>query len=578
MDRRRARSKGVNQALAEPMSLPADRAEAESFADLYERTFPRVYAYVCSMLRDTAAAEDVTAQAYERAYRKRRTYRRGRGSADAWVFGIARNAALDELRRQKRTAGLRADPHDEAAPAADEQAESALRRQVLAGALAELDPRERELVALKFMAGLSNTEIARVLGLSESTRLPSCTGQSPSCGRPAVTEPESNGVVEHELGVIDQALESHSATGTDPVERELAELTLALAAQAPEPRPGLDAELRERVDAGFPRAPRLPTARVPALRLPGAGSFTLRRVAPALGVAASLIVALVVAGSLWNEHADTDATSASKAARPAPMKDEVRELLRRSPGQNYSRTAAPAPADQNGFAPGQNRRRVERSAQLTLAAPDDGMEKLGDQVTGVADRYGGFVLNSSLSTGQDAGGGTFELRVRADDLRAALRDLSRLATVRSRSQAGQDVTVRYVSLDDRLQAARAERRGLLRRLERASSGTQAEALRRRLDLSAREISGLALQLKALRAATDYAHVTVTVEDQSGSSIPAGSRDSIGRAFDDALGSLSGSVEILIRLLGVALPLGILGAAGWVGATVLRRRRREAALT
>lgn len=77
-----------------------------------------MYAYVGSMLRDTAAAEDVTAQAYERAYRKRRTYRRGRGSADAWVFGIARNAALDELRRQKRTAGLRADPHDEAAPAA----------------------------------------------------------------------------------------------------------------------------------------------------------------------------------------------------------------------------------------------------------------------------------------------------------------------------------------------------------------------------------------------------------------------------------------------------------------------------
>lgn len=75
---------------------------AETFDSLYERTFQKVYAYVASMLRDRSAAEDVTAQAYERAYRKRRSYRAGRGSVDAWIFGIARNAALDELRRRKR--------------------------------------------------------------------------------------------------------------------------------------------------------------------------------------------------------------------------------------------------------------------------------------------------------------------------------------------------------------------------------------------------------------------------------------------------------------------------------------------
>ena len=55
----------------------------EGFAELYERTFPRVYAYVASLLHDRASAEDVTAQAYERAYRKRRSYREGRGSMDA---------------------------------------------------------------------------------------------------------------------------------------------------------------------------------------------------------------------------------------------------------------------------------------------------------------------------------------------------------------------------------------------------------------------------------------------------------------------------------------------------------------
>ena len=95
----------MGEAVIEPVTLmPA--TQREGFAELYERTFPRVYAYVASMLRDRASAEDVTAQAFERAYRKRRSYRPGRGSADAWVFGIARNAALDELRRRKRRASL----------------------------------------------------------------------------------------------------------------------------------------------------------------------------------------------------------------------------------------------------------------------------------------------------------------------------------------------------------------------------------------------------------------------------------------------------------------------------------------
>ena len=78
--------------------------------------FPRVYAYVASLLRDRSAAEDVTAQAFERAYRKRASYRPARGTAEAWLFGIARNAALDELRRRKRHAPLEAEPEDRGLP------------------------------------------------------------------------------------------------------------------------------------------------------------------------------------------------------------------------------------------------------------------------------------------------------------------------------------------------------------------------------------------------------------------------------------------------------------------------------
>jgi RNA polymerase sigma factor (sigma-70 family) len=157
----------VNEALAESVPLVA-AAQAEGFAELYERTFPRVYGYVASLVRDRAAAEDVTAQAFERAYRKRRSYRPARGSIDAWLFGIARNAALDELRRRKRRAVLETEPEDTSSPGPEEQAELALRRETVRAALRSLDGQERDLIALKFAGGLSNREIARVLGTSES--------------------------------------------------------------------------------------------------------------------------------------------------------------------------------------------------------------------------------------------------------------------------------------------------------------------------------------------------------------------------------------------------------------------------
>ena len=160
------RSRGVSEALVEPLALMAG-SPTEGFADLYERTFPRVYAYVASLLRDRGAAEDVTAQAFERAYRKRRSYRAGRGSMEAWLFGIARNAAYDELRRRGRTEPV-AEPEERLSPAGDATADVADRLAALAAGLGTLSRDERELIALKFEAGLSGAEIGTVLGISES--------------------------------------------------------------------------------------------------------------------------------------------------------------------------------------------------------------------------------------------------------------------------------------------------------------------------------------------------------------------------------------------------------------------------
>jgi RNA polymerase sigma-70 factor (ECF subfamily) len=155
----------------ETLSAPetADRATAwERFEALYRSSRDDVYAYVRTLLRDDAAAEDVTALAFERAYRRRRTFDRHRGEERAWLFGIARNAALDELRRRRRLARLAAEPGGAAAEVVDDGADLALRRTAVRAALGGLSAREREIVALKFHAGMSNAELARVIGVSES--------------------------------------------------------------------------------------------------------------------------------------------------------------------------------------------------------------------------------------------------------------------------------------------------------------------------------------------------------------------------------------------------------------------------
>src|SRR5215211_5320744 len=105
MNRRRRRSKGVNQTL---VAIPAEAQSTGeiAFERLYRSSRDDVYAYAAGILRDWAAAEEVTAAAFERAYRKRTRFDASRGEPRAWLFGIARNAVLDELRLRGRQAEL----------------------------------------------------------------------------------------------------------------------------------------------------------------------------------------------------------------------------------------------------------------------------------------------------------------------------------------------------------------------------------------------------------------------------------------------------------------------------------------
>ena len=149
-----------------------DGLEGAAFEALFRGCAADVHAYSLSLLGDRACAEDVTALAFERLYRARSRLDGARGTPRAWLFAIARNAALDELRRRGRQPRAAGDAALEQQPSRYDDPEQAVerseRRASLGAALAGLTARDREIVLLKFHGQLSNGELARVLGISES--------------------------------------------------------------------------------------------------------------------------------------------------------------------------------------------------------------------------------------------------------------------------------------------------------------------------------------------------------------------------------------------------------------------------
>jgi hypothetical protein len=413
-----------------------------------------------------------------------------------------------------------------------------------------------------------------------------------------MTHPDSDhtATLERDLHAVDAALRDGAADHDDPFVRELQELGLLLQAEASEPDAEFAEALEKRVREGFPAKPgwlrkalrNLPS---PTRMLPAAAALVTVVV---IGIAVSSVDMNRSGGDddggggadSGGGDAATSAGGGGAEAAPGGARDEAApgaeqfklaqpDAARSTAGRGAGAIAPPSPG--GGFAPGRSNRKVERSISMTLEAPDEEIPALAQDVTQVTNRQGGYVLTSTLNSDEEGAEGFFELRIPTGRLRPALADLAGLATVRSQSQSGQDVTRRHVTLRDRLQAARAERRSLLRRLEIAETDEEAEAIRRRLDIVAGEINGLRGLLRDLRLRTEYAVVSVELAGTEGDSGSGGAGGSFDDAVDDAGDLAVGLAGVLIRVLAIALPLGLIAGLGWLATSLLRRRRRESVL-
>jgi RNA polymerase sigma-70 factor (ECF subfamily) len=152
--------------------------QPEVFGELYARHFAAVYRYVAGRLGPDAA-DDLAAETFLAAFRRRHRFDPARGAVKPWLFGMATNLVARQRRAESRwyTALARAGSDPLVAPAARPSDEDLVAdrvaasqaRPLLAAALARLPDRDRDVLLLVAVGGLSYAEVAFALGIPEGT-------------------------------------------------------------------------------------------------------------------------------------------------------------------------------------------------------------------------------------------------------------------------------------------------------------------------------------------------------------------------------------------------------------------------
>ena len=364
------------------------------------------------------------------------------------------------------------------------------------------------------------------------------------------------------------------------IEREFADLVETIREDRAEMRPHFARDLDSKVAAGFPREPRW-------RRLFSANPMLVP------GVAASMLVAVVIGATMMSggfEMGSDDeesgagggtvmSESAEGGAAQPPVDDAANlEQARRAPGKSSAQSYSASPPVAGGGSVRTDRRqdrRVETSASLVLGAKPGGVQGVVDEIVAITDRHRGFVMTSSVQATDGGGGAHFQLRVPSDRLKAALSDLSRIADVRERREATQDITREFVSARSRLADARADRKGLLRRLARAATESERETIKLQLRDVGTRIGAARSDLARVNNRASYSNISVDVvgdpaagaQEDDGAWTP-------GDAAKDAVRVLEVAAGVILVALAVGLPLAVLAALALLAARLMRRRRHE----
>jgi RNA polymerase sigma-70 factor (ECF subfamily) len=151
------------------LAMAATAGDVEAVARLYDELVDPIHRYVALRVRRREDAEDITQLVFERLVVALPRYRHHGKPFRAWVFRIARNAVVDHHRRYRQTEPLGgiAEPVDAIMVEALSLRGEELRE--LGSAIGQLTPDQQEAIALRYGAGLSADEAARVMGRQAGT-------------------------------------------------------------------------------------------------------------------------------------------------------------------------------------------------------------------------------------------------------------------------------------------------------------------------------------------------------------------------------------------------------------------------
>ena len=148
----------------------AKSGNSEAFAQLYDAYVERVYRYIYFRTSEDSATEDLVSQVFLKAWENLGRYKVGGSPFIAWLYTIARNLVIDYYRAKKDVLPLEeamALPSDRQSP--DEEAQMHFDLEAMRDALQFLTGDQQQVLILKFIAGLPNENIAKIMNKQEGT-------------------------------------------------------------------------------------------------------------------------------------------------------------------------------------------------------------------------------------------------------------------------------------------------------------------------------------------------------------------------------------------------------------------------
>ena len=225
----------------------------------------------------------------------------------------------------------------------------------------------------------------------------------------------------------------------------------------------------------------------------------------------------------------------------------------------------------------QEKRRVDREAQLTLAAPAEEVADVNDQVIDVVEGANGIVQRSRVAGTDESARATLEVEVPTATLDDTMAALSELANVKSRTEQSVDITRSYVTAKDRLVGLRATRDNLAMRIREATTDLELAELQAQLAAVNRQIADAKNELAQVENRAQFATVTIVITSEGAGTSDDDDGWSFGDALDDAGKVLEVGAGVALISAAVLLPLAIIAAIAYFVVSAANRRARERAL-